>query len=189
MKIKSILKLTILTCIFFGMIVFMTATPPKKVEATDGEILLSNMPKTIKLLDDEVGYATDSIIKDKTFIAVANHDSIILVKDLDQHLENFVVVSNISAAPWFVKEWIIPSKLKELKGEKKTPWIYDEDGSVKHYLQIRSDAATSFVILQRQGNKIQKVYQGNVKEGALDGLMTEDEIKKQLLDIISKIQK
>ncbi len=189
MKIKSILKLTILTCIFFGTLVYMTATPPQKVEAVESEILLSNMPKTIKLLDDEIGYASDSIIKDKTIIVVANHDSIAVVKDLDNHLQNFVVVSNISAAPWFVKEWIIPNKLKELKGDKDTPWIYDEDGIVKHYLQIKSDNATTYVVLQRQNDKIVKLFEGDVKSGALDGSMTDDEIKKQLSAIITKIEK
>jgi hypothetical protein len=188
MKIKAILKLTLLTCIFFGMIVYVTATPPKKIDTKVSEIKINSMPQTIKLLDDETLYATSSIIKENTIIAVANHDSIVVLKELDKYLDNVVIVSNIAAAPWFVKQWIIPSKLKELKGSSKTPWIYDEDGSMKSYLKITNDQATNFVIFKRIDEKIEKVFESKVKVGALDGSMSDDEIKKQVLDIIAKIK-
>ena len=175
-NLKVIVKLTILTLIFFGMIVYVTATPPPKVDKTTTTINMKYMPKTIKLINDEIEYDSKTIIKNGTIIAVANHDSIAVLATLDKYIDNVVIVANISAAPWFVKKWIIPEKLTLLKPKNNTAWIYDDEGKMKSFLKVKSDKATVYDIYIMKNNKITKLLDGTVKVGALDGSMTTDEV-------------
>lgn len=189
-KLISILKLTVLTVAFLGMIIYMTAKPPVKVDTTTNQIQMKYMPKRLKLLDDDLEYSADSIIKENSIIVVTNHDSIAVLKDLDKYTdENIVIVTNISAAPWFIKQWVIPEKLTKLKGSSKTAWIYDENGYMKSFLKVKSDSAVVYEIFMKKDGKITKIFDGSVRQGALDGTMSEDEIKQHNLDIIAKIKK
>ncbi len=188
-KLISIFKLTILTIAFLGMIIYMTATPPVKVDTTTNKIHMNYMPKTVKLLDDDVEYSTESIIKENSIIVVTNHDSIAVLKDLDKYTDNsIVIVTNISAAPWFIKQWVIPEKLVELKGSSTAAWIYDEAGHMKNFLKVKSDNAVVYEIFIKKDGQINKIFDGNVKQGALDGSMSVDEIKELNLEITSKIK-
>jgi hypothetical protein len=187
-NIKAIIKLSILTIAFLGMIVYMTATPPHKIDKSSEKINMNYMPKVVKLLDDDIEYDLKSIIKNGTIIVVANHDSIAVLNTLDKYLDNIVIVTNISAAPWFVKQWIIPEKLTALKTNTKTAWIYDEDGRMKAFLKISSDQAVTYEVLMMSDDNIIKLFSGKVKAGALDGSMNEDEIKTLNSEIASKVK-
>jgi hypothetical protein len=184
---KVIFKLTILTVLFLGMIVYMTATPPVKIDTTNDKINMDYMPKTVKLLDDKNQYDIKTIIKNNSIIIVTNHDSIAPISKLDKHIKNFVIVANISTAPWFIKEWVIPDKLLKLKGESKIAWIYDTDGIIKNFLKIKSSKAVFYEVFKMKNNQITKLFDGDVKSGALDGSMSDDEIKKINLEIVTKI--
>jgi len=185
---KAILKISILTIAFLGMIIYMTAKPPVKVDTTTSTINMKYMPKMVKLLDDDIEYATSSIIKNGSVIVVTNHDSIAVVNTLDKYIENVVIVTNISAAPWFVKQWIIPEKLIALKANSKTAWVYDESGIVKNFFKIKSDNAATYEVFLMKDNQIAKLFDGKVKDGALDGSMSVEEIEKLNLEIASKIK-
>jgi hypothetical protein len=187
-NLKVIVKLTILTLIFFGMIVYVTATPPPKVDKTTTKINMKYMPKTIKLINDEIEYDSKTIIKNGTIIAVANHDSIAVLATLDKYIDNIVIVANISAAPWFVKKWIIPEKLTLLKPKNNTAWIYDDEGKMKSFLKVKSDKATVYDIYIMKNNKITKLLDGTVKVGALDGSMTTDEVTISNKKLAKKIK-
>ena len=187
-NLKVIVKLTILTLIFFGMIVYVTATPPPKVDKTTTTINMKYMPKTIKLINDEIEYDSKTIIKNGTIIAVANHDSIAVLATLDKYIDNIVIVANISAAPWFVKKWIIPEKLTQLKPKNNTAWIYDDEGKMKSFLKVKSDKATVYDIYIMKNNKITKLLDGTVKVGALDGSMTTDEVTISNKKLAKKIK-
>jgi len=187
-NLKVIVKLTILTLIFFGMIVYVTATPPPKVDKTTTTINMKYMPKTIKLINDEIEYDSKTIIKNGTIIAVANHDSIAVLATLDKYIDNIVIVANISAAPWFVKKWIIPEKLTLLKPKNNTAWIYDDEGKMKSFLKVKSDKATVYDIYIMKNNKITKLLDGTVKVGALDGSMTTDEVTISNKKLAKKIK-
>jgi hypothetical protein len=188
-NIKAVIKLTILTILFLGMTVYMTATPPLKIDKSSKKINMKYMPKFVRLLNDEHQYETNKIIKNGTIIVLANHDSIAVVNTLDKYIQDIVIVTNISAAPWFVKKWIIPEKLVSLKGNSKTSWIYDEDGKMKYFLKIQSDKAVVYEIFLMKDNQITKLFEGKVKAGALDESMSAEDIKKINLEITSKIKK
>jgi hypothetical protein len=187
-NLKSVVKLTILTILFLGMVVYLTATPPPKIDNSTLKINMKYMPKVIKLLDDKTKFDTQSIIKNNTIIVVANHDSIAVLSTLDKYIDNVVLVANISAAPWFVKKWIIPEKLVSLKADSKSAWIYDDDGRMRAFLKIKSDKAPLYEVFIMKNNKIKKLFDGTVKIGALDGSMSKEEIKIENTKIAQKIK-
>ena len=102
----------------------------------------------------------------------------------------FVIVSNVSDAPWFIKRWQAHTKNTKLKGEKNIPWIYDRDGAIRQYLQVpTSDALKYFIYKVNSDGIINKVYIGKVKTGTIDGKMTKDEIQENLLKAVAAIKK
>lgn len=100
------------------------------------------------------------------------------------------MVANISSAPWFVKKMFIPGKLEELNENSKIPMIYDFDGNSVKSLYVTDNAKTKFTafLLTKEGT-ITKIYEGSVKEGALDGSMSEAEMKKSLEPLYKLIKK
>ena len=104
---SAIIKISLLSILAFGAIVYLTAEKPKSS--------ISSMPNTLSLVGDKKNYNTNAIFKPNTVVAIGNHDSISLVKNIpdlvDLKSKNFVIVTNVSSAPWFVKQYIIPAKL------------------------------------------------------------------------------
>lgn len=186
---KNVLKIALLGIVAFAVIVYATAEKPKVISKT--------MPiaNSINLIPNNLLLVGDKVIKKEelfksgvnSLIIVGNHDSLAIVKDLKKYYDiqlPVVLVANISKAPWFVKKWIIPGKLEELNSDSKLPMIYDEDGSMIQALHLDNSEKTKFfVYLINKDNSITKKYEGTVKEDAMDGSMSKDEIKEVLKPI------
>ncbi len=99
------------------------------------------------------------------------------------------MVANISSAPWFVKKMFIPGKLEELNKGTKIPMIYDFDGNMVNALNVTDNSKTAYIayIMSKDGI-VSKVFEGSVKEGALDGSMTEEEKKTALTALYNLIK-
>ena len=192
MKIITILKLVALSTIFVVGLTYITVEPPKKM--VKKEIILSDMPKTVELIGFEnKEFSSQSIIKPYSVIFVGNHESIVLAKSLEDMINlplgQFVTVSNISDAPWFIKRWQAHNKNIELEGKSANPWIYDRKGAVRHFLQVpTSDALKYFVYYVTKNGIVQKIYQGQVKSGTIDGAMSKEEIESNLTEVAALIR-
>lgn len=193
----NLLKVVFLGLAGFALLVFFTAEKPKQIVANDNVVNIvkhSSLPPSYEL----VGVEKD-VLKEKLFpmgkealIVVGNHDSLAVVKELPNYFKvdvPYVMVANISAAPWFVKKMFIPGKLEELNEGSKVPMIYDFDGQMSQVLNVVDNSKTKFFayMLTKDG-AISKIYEGNVKEGALDGSMTKEE-KKTSLEPLAKLLK
>ena len=184
----QVIKLVLLTIVGFGLLMYLTVEPPVKIEKK--LIILKDLPKTIELLGYEnKTFATNSIIKKDSIIFVGNHESIVLATKLNNMINlkkwNYVIVSNISDAPWFIKKWQAHTKNIQLKGKNNLPWIYDKDGAIRNFLQVpTSDALKYFIYKVNSDNTIDRIYTGKVKKGTIDGKMNEDEIKENLKNVI-----
>ena len=98
------------------------------------------MSKKVFIGADHGGFAlkvviVEDLIKkgEKTLVVVGNHDSLSVVKELPNYFElktPYIMVANISAAPWFVKKMFIPGKLEELNEGSNIPMIYDFEGDM-----------------------------------------------------------
>ncbi|BFU77231.1 hypothetical protein ALC152_04460 [Arcobacter sp. 15-2] len=193
MKIWSTIKLILISAIALIVLTFLTVDTPKKIEKK--EITLQDLPKTVELIGfEEQEFNAASIIKKDILIFVGNHESIVLADKLDKMLNvsvgKFVIVSNISDAPWFIKRWQAHTKNTKLKGEKNIPWIYDRDGKIRNFLQVPTTDALKYFIYKVDNNGIVKsIYIGKVKPGTIDGKMNEKEINDNLKEAIKSINK
>ncbi|MEA2049354.1 MAG: hypothetical protein U9O56_01275 [Campylobacterota bacterium] len=195
-SIAQVLKLIVLSIVGLVALTYFTVDAPKKIEKK--AIKLSDLPKTVELLGyDDSKFTTNSIIKKGTIIFVGNHESIVLANKLESMLNlkkgEFVIVSNISDAPWFIKRWQAYEKNITLKGEKHLPWIYDKNGAMRNFLQVpTSDSVKYFVYKVRDNENIEKIYNGKVKFGTLDGAMSDKEQEENLqkvIDILKSVSK
>jgi len=192
MKIWSTIKLIIISVVILVSLTFLTVEAPVKIERK--EITLVNLPKTVELIGFEnQEFNAKSIIKEDTIIFVGNHESIAVSDDLENMLNlpigKFVIVSNISDAPWFIKRWQAHTQNTKLKGEKHIPWIYDRDGSIRNFLAVpTSDAVKYFIYKVNDNGIINRVYIGKVKVGTIEGKMSKDEIKDNLSLAIEAIK-
>ena len=193
MKIWSIVKLVIISIVALMALTFLTVDAPKKIEKV--AVNIENLPQSVELIGFEnQKFITSSIIKPETIIFVGNHESIILAKTLDEMLDldegDFIIVSNISNEPWFIKRWQAHTQNTKLKGEKHLPWIYDRDGAIRNFLQVpTSDALKYFVYNVKQDGSIENIHIGKIKAGTSTGTMSEKEIKENLQEVVNKVKK
>lgn len=193
MSIWGVIRLAIISAIGVILLTYLTVDAPVKIEKK--VIDLKNLPKTVELIGyEDEKFATKSIIKENTILFVGNHESIVLSKDLEKMLNleagKFVIISNISDAPWFIKRWQAHTKNTKLKGEKHLPWIYDRDGAMRNFLQVpTSDAIKYFVYKVDSKGIIERIFIGRVKVGTIDGAMSPKEIEENLQEVVNIINK
>lgn len=186
---KNILKIVVLGILGFSALVYFTAQKPHTIVANDSQGK-NILPQNFELVGKEGLISQEELFKEgrASLIVVGNHDSLAVVKELNNFFAlkvPVVMVANISSAPWFVKKMFIPGKLEELNQGSTIPMIYDFDGFMVQALGVTNNEKTAFIayLLNEQGN-IAKLYEGKVKEGALDGSMNEEEKKASLLPLI-----
>ncbi len=194
----NVLKVVFLGVAGFALLVFLTAEKPKQILANDNVVKIAkydSLPSEYELVgkDDKVKRETLFKKDQDTLIVVGNHDSLSVVKELPTMFNidlSYVMVANISSAPWFVKKMFIPGKLEDLNKGTNIPMIYDFDGDMVNALYVTDNAKTKYAafLLSKEGT-IRKIYEGNVKEGALDGSMTKEEIKTALKPLYELIKK
>jgi hypothetical protein len=193
--LKNVLKLVFLSIVGFGVLVYVTADKPKEPVVVNEENGLTkvSLPQSFELVGVEQRISKEELFKGESLIVVGNHDSLAVVKEFNSYFElpmNFVMVANISSAPWFVKKMFIPGKLEELNVNSNTPMVYDFEGDMVHALAVENNAKTAFIAYHLKPNGvIEKIYEGNVKEGALDGSMSEVEKKEALKPLFELLNK
>jgi len=187
-KVWSIVKLVVLSTVGLIALTLLTVEEPKRIDKKSIDI--ANLPKTVELIGyEDEKFATSSIIKQDTVIFVGNHESIVLATKLQKMLNltsgKFVIVSNVSDAPWFIKRWQAHTKNETLKGKLHLPWIYDRDGGLRNFLQVpTSDAVKYFVYKVSDSGVIDRIFIGNVKVGTIEGAMSESEIEENLSEVV-----
>lgn len=192
MNIWTIVKLVFISTVGLVGLTMLTVDAPVKIEQK--EIDIKNLPQTVELIGfEDQKFVTKSIIKPDTIIFVGNHESIVVANDLHKMLQlkdgEFVIVSNISDAPWFIKRWQAHSKNEQLKGDKHLPWIYDRDGAVRNFLQVPTSDALKYFVYNVDGMGIVKnIYIGKVKVGTIDGKMDKKEIEENLSKVVKIIK-
>lgn len=192
--IKNIFKVVLLGVVGFSLLIYLTAEEPEVLSNENmSSLMKKSLPEQFELVSQDKKVSKDELFKEgkKTLIIVGNHDSLSIVKDLKKYFTldmPYVMVANISAAPWFVKKMFIPSKLEELNEGTNIPMIYDFDGFMVKALNLNDTTKTKFfVYILDENGKISLIKEGEVKEGALDGSMSETEIKTSLKAIIDAI--
>lgn len=195
--LKNSIKLVMLGIAAFAVLVFLTAEKPNSLNAAQTpntqSLTLSMLPSQYELVGKDQLVSKESLFKQgqETLIVVGNHDSLSVVKDLPTMFElktPYVMVANISAAPWFVKKLFIPGKLEELNQNSNIPMVYDFEGDMSKALKVTNNAKTAFIAYKVNiDGSISKLLEGSVKEGALDGSMSEEEKKAALQPLVDML--
>lgn len=193
----NLLKVIFLGLAGFALLVYFTAEKPKQILASDNVINIikyNSLPASFELVGKDEDISRELLFEKgkKYLIVVGNHDSLAVVKELPKLFKintSYVMVANISAAPWFVKKMFIPGKLEEINEGTNIPMIYDMNGDMAKALKVVDNSKTKFFayILTDVGT-ISKIYEGEVKEGALDGSMSLDEIKNSLIPLATLLK-
>lgn len=192
MKFWQMIKLVVISVVALIGITFLTVDPPQKIEKK--EITLQNLPKSVELIGYEnQEFATNSIIKKESIIFVGNYQTIILANTLHEMLAlpqgKFVIVSNISDAPWFIKRWQAHTKSTELKGTEHLPWIYDRDGKIRNFLQVpTSDAVKYFIYKVDNDGKVKRIYNGKVESFDPEKELSNEQMETILKEAVSIIK-
>ena len=192
-KIGSIFKIILLSVIGLVGLTYLTIEQPKQIKKQ--QIDLKNLPVTVELIGfEDQKFSTKSIVKPNSILFVGNHESIVLANHLQNMLNlkdgQFVTISNVSDAPWFIKRWQAHTKNTNIKGEKHQAWIYDRDGAMRNFLQVpTSDSIKYFVYRVKSDGIIESIYTGKVKVGTIDGKMSKDEITENLKTVVELINK
>ena len=194
---RNLFKVVFLGLVGFALLVYLTAEKPKQIISTDNVVNVVKyeaLPKVYELVGKNNEVTRESLFKEnqKTLIVVGNHDSLIVVKELTNYFKldiPYIMVANISSAPWFVKKMFIPGKLEDLNEGTNIPMIYDFDGDMVNALNLTNKTKVKYFayILTKEGT-VTKIYEGSVKENALDGSMTEAE-KKAVLEPLFNLLK
>lgn len=187
------INLVLFTITIVVGITFFTAKPPTSVKAvreSSFELSTKYFPKSVEVVGSNKFVKIEELFKKdtQTLLIVGNHDSMSVIKDLKKYFEikiPYVMIANISNAPWFIKKWAIADKLKELVVNIEDPMIYDDEGFMVGSLGLNNTEPTKyFVYLVNKDGSIKNIYIGSVKEGALENGITEDEIKSSLKPIL-----
>jgi hypothetical protein len=191
LNIWSIIRIVIISTVGLIGLTYLTVDIPEKMER--GDINITFLPETVELIGyEDRKFVTKSIIKKDTILFVGNYESIVVAKDLEKMLNlkagKFIIISNISDAPWFIKRWQGHTKDTKLKGVKHLPWIYDRDGKIRNFLRVpTSDSIKYFVYKVNNNGIIKRIFIGKVKVGTIDGKMSQKEIENNLNQVVLRI--
>lgn len=192
MSIWGIIKLVVLSIGFVFLVTYMTVEPPKKI--VEKQINLIDLPKAVQVVGvEDVDFATKSIVKKDSIIFVGNFESIVLAPKFYEMLEEddkkrLVIVSNVSDAPWFIKKWKAHDQNMELKKNLSQAWIFDQNGAMKSFLQIKSSNPLKYYVYKVHNDGIvYKIHESQVPQGTIDGLLSEDDMKRRLDTIVKKL--
>lgn len=192
----NIFKIVFLGLAGFALLVYLTAEKPKYISDDENVVKIiqyNSLPDSIQVVGKEKLIPTSQVIdkNQDTLLIVANHDSLSVVKELPSYFKidiPYVMIANVSSAPWFVKKLFIPSKLDELNKGSIYPMISDYSGEFVNMLNINDSSKTRFfAFISSKDGVISKIYEGKVKDGAIDGSMNEKEKKEVLKPIFDLI--
>jgi len=191
MKVITTLKIVIITLVGFFFLIYLTATPPQK--NTRATIELKNLPKTVKLLGHTNQlFNTSSIIVPDSIIFVGNQESIALAYEINNALKlpigKFIVVSNSSDTPWFIKKWQTDLKALDLPKNPTIPWIYDKDGKIRFFLKVpTSEPKVYFIYKVDKDGIVTKLLTSRIKLDPKTLKISPQSIKEEVAKIVSKV--
>ena len=189
---KNVLKIVFLGVIGFALLVYLTA-PKNMQESTqldDAKTVLTidSIPRYFELIGKSPYTKFETLFQEgaEKYIVVLNHDSLAVFKDLYKKTDkNIVLIANISNTPWLIKQIAVNGELEKMYKDSKIPLINDDSGSFIRALKINNNKQNQYFVFKLNSDgTIVKLSEGSVKEGALEKGLTNEELEKDLNEII-----
>lgn len=175
---KNTLKLLFLGLLGFSFLVYITI--PKNI--TNNKV--RKLPKYIEVVGKS-NLLTKNILKNKEYIIVLNHDSLMIFNNLYKYTnKKIILVANISKTPWLIKKLAINNKLEEIYKNSTIPLINDSNGLIIKFLKENDLTQNAYFIYKIESyNKIKKISKGFVKKDTLQKGISEQELDSTLKNI------
>ena len=184
-NLANIAKISFLSIIAFALLIFLTAEKPKSN--------ISKLPQTIKIIDSANPVKADTVFTPNSIVAIANHDALPILAQLPNFVKldkNFILIANISQAPWAIKEFVISEKLKNINKSNKTTFVFDDEGSISTFFKHSNHDKKYYAIYFIDSKlAITKISDGNVEDGDFDKNLTKEQIFQKISHSLNDISK
>jgi len=191
---KNTIRIVILGVVGFALLVYLTL--PNKTQNDKSEVkealTINSLPTYFDVVGNNPYTKFDTLFKigEEKYMVVLNHDALAVFKELYKKMDkNVVLIANISNTPWIVKQIAVNGELEKMYKNSKNFLINDSDGSFINTLGVTDNKQNKYFIfkLTKDGDII-KVSEGSVKEGALEKGLSNDELEKNLNEIIKNFK-
>jgi len=192
----NIFKIAFLGIIGFGFLVYLTAPQApgqssKKQDDSNIKVTYASLPWQYEIVGTKFYTKKDELFKEQiTYVLVLNHEGLAIANKLNSLAsKNLILVANISNTPWLIKKLAVNGKLESLAKDSKVPLINDEEGKIVNALKLNDNISTKYFIYKINNKKtVEKIAEGNIKEGALEYGLNQEELDKIIEEISSKLQ-
>lgn len=191
---KNTIRIVILGVVGLALLVYLTL--PNKTQNDKSEVkealTINSLPTYFDVVGNNPYTKFDTLFKigEEKYMVVLNHDALAVFKELYKKMDkNVVLIANISNTPWIVKQIAVNGELEKMYKNSKNFLINDSDGSFVNTLGVTDNKQNKYFIfkLTKDGDII-KVSEGSVKEGALEKGLSNDELEKNLNEIIKNFK-
>ena len=189
---KNVLKIVFLGVIGFALLVYLTA--PKNMDQSaqlddsNSAVTIDSIPRYFELIGKSPYTKFETLFQEGTekYIVVLNHDSLAVFKDLYKKIDkNIVLIANISNTPWIIKQIAVNGELEKMYKDSNIPLINDDSGSFVRALKIKNNKQNQYFVFKlNTDGTIVKVTEGLVKLGALEKGLSNEELEKNLNEIV-----
>lgn len=185
---KNTLKVIFLGIVGFALLVYLTL-PENETNNQNKELNIKILPKYVDVVGKNPYTKIDTLFKlgEEKYIVVLNHDSLAIFKELYKKTDknNIVLVANISDTPWLIRQITVSSELEKMYKESKIPLINDSNGTFIKALSLNDKKQNRYFLYKLSNDgSIKKIFQSDVKEGAMQNGISDEEIEKSLNEII-----
>ena len=99
------------------------------------------------------------------------------------------MIANISNTPWLIKNIAVDKELENLYSQSTIALINDSNGSFRRFFQVSDDAQNKYIVYKvLENTKIEKIYEGSVKKGALQDGISQDEQTKNIEEFLLNLK-
>ncbi len=195
-RIPVILIIGLVTTVLLVFFSYKVAPKPSKTVSNIKTIQLkyTNLPPTYELVGKKELIDKKDLFKqnNRTIIAIANLDALVVINQLEKYYIpkfNYITAANISNSSWIIKKMGILPTLEKINKNIKTPMIYDYNGWLVKSLRLNNLNPSKYFIYEISKNgDIKFLFDGDVPMGAIDGNITNDQIKAILATIMQKLE-
>jgi len=195
-QIPAIIFIGLITTALLVFFSYKVAPKPTNIPNTTKTIQLKyeNLPLEYELVNHKGLVKKENIfIKNKrNIIAIANLDALVVINQLEKYYKpnfNYITAANISNSSWIIKKMGILPTLEKINKDIKTPMIYDYNGWLVKSLGLKDLNPVKYFIYEISKDGIVKfLFDGEVPMGAIDGNITQDQIKKILDNIMKRLE-
>jgi len=192
----NILKIVFLGIIGFGLLVYLSAPQApgeknKEASKLSTQVTYKSLPWQYEVVGTKFYTKKDELFKNEvTYLIVLNHEGLALANKLNALADkNILLLANISKTPWLIKKLAVNGKLEELAKGSEISLINDEDGRIVKSLNLDDNLSTKYFVYKISNKKtVEKIYEGKIKEGALEYGLKDDELKLIINELSSKLQ-